>query len=81
MLDLDFKHIEPGALCRLVIRERIVGEWPSMAFAPEAVHEGVDELNERAAIEFGRQETNQFLERLLKKRMIIPRLITRMRVL
>ena len=81
MLELDFEHIGPGALCCQVVRERIVGEWPGVPFTPEAVHEGVDELDERIAIEFRRQLANQFFECLLKKRMVIPGLITRVRVL
>ena len=81
MLELDFEHIDPGALCRQVIRERIVGEWPGVPFTPEAVHEGVDKLDERVAIELRRQLANQLFECLLKKRMVIPGLITRVRIL
>src|ERR1035438_9795192 len=81
MLELDFEHIRPGALCCLVIRERIIAKWPGVPFTPKTIHEGIDKLDERIAIEFRCQQANQFLECLLKKRMVIPGLITRMRVL
>ena len=62
MLELDFKHVGPGALRCQVIRKRIVGKWPSVSFPPEAVHKSVNKLNERVAIEFRRQLANQFFE-------------------
>src|SRR5450631_2900241 len=34
VLELDFEHIHPGTLCRQVIREGIVGEWPGVPFTP-----------------------------------------------
>jgi hypothetical protein len=72
VLELDFEHIRPGTLCREVIREWIVSEWPGVAFTPEAVREGVNNFDERVAIEFRCQLANQFFECLLKKRMIKP---------
>jgi len=86
VLELDFEHIHPRPLCCLVVRERIVGEWPSVTFSPEAVHESVNELNLRIAIEFcrqfeeERQRTEQFVKLLkdndlfeLKKAVFTPR--------
>ena len=61
-----------------MIGKGIVIEWPRMPFAPEAIHKSVNKLDDRVAIEFRRQLTNQFLECLLKKRMVIPGLILRM---
>ena len=81
VLELDFEHVHPGALCSQVIGKRIVPEWPRMSFTPETVHESVDKLDERVAIEFRRQLSNQLFECLLKKRIVVPGLITRMRVL
>ena len=52
MLELDFEHVHPGPLCCLIVRERIVAERPGVPFTPEAVHEGIDILDERVAIEF-----------------------------
>ena len=81
MLELNFEHIGPGALCGLVIRKRIVAEGPGVPLAPEAIHECIHEFDLRIAIKFRSQKANQFLECLLKKRIIVPRLISRMRVL
>src|SRR5208337_1514164 len=81
VLELDLEHVDPGPLGSLVIRERIVGERPGVTFTPEPVHEGIDRLDERIAIEFRGQLSYQFFECLLKKRIVIPGLITPMRVL
>ena len=81
VLELNFEHIHPGPLCCRVIGKRIVAERPGMPFTPEAIHESVNKLDERVAIEFRRQLANQLFECLLKKRIVVPGLITRMRVL
>ena len=81
MFELDFEHIGPGTLGSQVIGERIIAEGPGVPFTPEAIHKSVDELDERIAIEFRRQLANQFFECLLKKRMVKPGLIARMRVI
>ena len=81
MFKLDFEHIHPGPLCCQVVGERIVAKRPGVPFTPEAVHEGVNKLDERVAIEFRRQLANQFFECLLKRRMVKSGLITRMRIL
>src|SRR5205823_13329106 len=80
ILELNFKHVDPSALRSHVIRKGIVGEWPSVTFSPESVHESVNELNLRIAVEFRRQCANQSLERLLKSRMIVARLVSGVRV-
>src|ERR1700678_4743407 len=79
--ELHFEHVGPGALSRQVVRERIVAERPGVPFAPESIHERIDIFDDRIAIEFRRQLSNQFLKCLLKKRMVIAGLITRMWIL
>ena len=53
MLELDFEHTNPSTFCRLIIGKRIVAEGPRMSFSPKAVHERVDEFDQRVAIQFG----------------------------
>ena len=57
MFELDFEHVGPGALGSQVVRERIVAEWPGVPFTPEAIHKGVNTLDERIAIDFGLELT------------------------
>ena len=52
-----------------------------MPFAPESIHERIDIFDDRIAIELRTQLSNQFLKCLLKKRMVIAGLITRMWIL
>ncbi len=56
------------ALRRRPIRKRMVGEGPGVALTPEAVHEGVHVLDERAAVELRGQERVQLAEGVLEER-------------
>ena len=75
VLELDLEHAHERALRGGVVRERVVRERPGVPLAPEAVHEGVDVLDERAAVELGREQRVQLAERLLEERVVVARLL------
>ena len=53
----------------------MVGERPGVPLTPEAVHEGVHELDERVAVELRGQERVQLAERVLEERVVVARLL------
>ena len=69
VLELRLEHVDEGPLGGGSIRKRMVGEWPGVPLTPEAVHEGVHELDERVAVELRGQERVQLAERVLEERV------------
>src|SRR6201995_1064787 len=53
ILNLHFHHANPRSLSGLIVRKWIVRKRPCVPFAPESIHEGVDELDLRTAVKFG----------------------------
>src|SRR5262245_47303904 len=80
MFELNFEHVGPSALRRLVVRERIIAEWPGVSFAPEAVHERIDELDKRTSVKLCGQLAYQLAECLLEEWVVKPWLIACVRV-
>ena len=81
MFDLHFHHANPGSLGGLIVRKWIVGKRPRMSLTPEPVHKRVDEFDLRIAVKFRGQLADEIGKRVLKKGIIVPRLIFRMRIL
>jgi hypothetical protein len=52
----------------------MVGEGPGVALTPEAVHERIHVLDERAAVELGGQQRVQLAEGVLEKWVVVARL-------
>src|SRR5262249_29479244 len=80
MFELNFEHVGPSAFGRLVVRERIIAEWPGVSFAPEAVHERIDELDQRASVKLCGQLAYQIAECLLEEWVVKAWLIASGRV-
>src|SRR5579872_579595 len=76
LLELSFEHLQPRALGGLVVRERIIGERPGMAFAPESVHKSIDKLDDRISVELRSHRANQIAKCTLKERIVVTWLIT-----
>ena len=52
VLQLNFQHVDPGPLRRLVVGERSIDERSGVTFVPEAIHKSIDEFDSRTSVEF-----------------------------